>query len=158
MIIAVRYYSRGGNTKKLADAIAKAVGVEALTADTPLKEDVDILFLGSSVYAYGVDDEIKKFIAGIDVKIGKVVNFSTAALVKSTYKQVGKLLAQKNTPRQKKNSTAEDPSVSCTEAAPTKQTAKLPLNLQGKLFHNMMTHFVNVIKKQKYLSFVKISA
>ena len=29
MIIAVRYYSRGGNTKKLADAIAKAVGVEA---------------------------------------------------------------------------------------------------------------------------------
>ena len=92
MKIAVRYYSRGGNTKKLADAIAKAVGVEALTADTPLKEDVDILFLGSSVYAYGVDDEIKKFIAGIDVRIGKVVNFSTAALVKSTYKQVGKLL------------------------------------------------------------------
>ena len=39
MKIAVRYYSRGGNTKKLADAIAKAVGVEALTADTPLKED-----------------------------------------------------------------------------------------------------------------------
>lgn len=54
--------------------------------------------MGSSVYAYGVDDEVKKFISGIDVKVGKVVNFSTAALVKSTYKQVAKLLAEKNIP------------------------------------------------------------
>lgn len=98
MKIAVRYYSRGGNTKKLADAIAKAVGVEALTTDTPLKEDVDVLFLGSAVYAYGVDDSVKKFINRIDVKVGKVVNFSTAAIINSTYKQVSKLLAKKNIP------------------------------------------------------------
>ena len=63
--------------------------------EEPLREDVDILFLGSSVYAYGVDDSIKKFISNIDVAVGKVVNFSTAALIKSTYKQVGKLLAEK---------------------------------------------------------------
>lgn len=98
MKIAVRYYSRGGNTKKLADAIAEAVGAEALTTDTPLSEDVDILFLGSAVYAYGVDDSVKKFIDGIDVKVGKVVNFSTAAIINSTYKQVSKLLAKKNIP------------------------------------------------------------
>ena len=95
MKIEVRYYTRSGNTKKLAEAIAEAVGVEARTVDEPLQEDVDILFLGSSVYAYGVDDSIKKFISNIDVRIGKVVNFSTAALIKSTYKQVGKLLAKK---------------------------------------------------------------
>ncbi|MDE5588687.1 MAG: flavodoxin [Acetatifactor sp.] len=95
MKIEVRYYTRSGNTKKLAEAIAKAVGAEAKTVEEPLREDVDILFLGSSVYAYGVDDSIKKFISGIDVTVGKVVNFSTAALIKSTYKQVGKLLAQK---------------------------------------------------------------
>ncbi len=95
MKVEVRYHTRSGNTKKLAEAIAKAVGVEARTVDEPLQEDVDILFLGSSVYAYGVDDNIKKFISNIDVRVGKVVNFSTAALVKSTYKQVGKLLAQK---------------------------------------------------------------
>ena len=95
MKIEVRYYTRSGNTKKLAEAIAKAVGAEAKTVSEPLTEDVDILFLGSSVYAYGVDDSIKQFIDGIDVKVGKVVNFSTAALVKSTYKQVGKLLAAK---------------------------------------------------------------
>ena len=95
MKVEVRYYTRSGNTKKLAEAIAKAVGVEAKTVDEPLKEDVDILFLGSSVYAYGVDDNIKKFISNIDVRVGRVVNFSTAALIKSTYKQVGKLLEKK---------------------------------------------------------------
>ena len=95
MKIEVRYYTRSGNTKKLAEAIAKAVGTEARTVEEPLREDVDILVLGSSVYAYGVDDSIKKFISNIDVSVGKVVNFSTAALIKSTYKQVGKLLSEK---------------------------------------------------------------
>ena len=98
MKIAVRYYSRTGNTKKLAEAIAKAVHVEAKTTDEPLREDVDILFLGSSVYANGVDGNIKMFIQNLNIKVGKVVNFSTAALVKSTYKQVSKLLAEKHIP------------------------------------------------------------
>lgn len=95
MKVEVRYYTRSGNTKKLAEAIAKAVGAEAKTVDEPLREDVDILFLGSSVYAYGVDESVKKFISDIDVQVGRVVNFSTAALVKSTYKQIGKLLVKK---------------------------------------------------------------
>ena len=96
MKIAVRYYSKGGNTKKLAMAIAEAVGVKAQTTASKLTEDVDILFLGSSVYAAGIDKSVKEFIKGIDVKVGKVVNFSTAAILKSTYKQVAKLLAEKN--------------------------------------------------------------
>ena len=98
MKVAIRYYTRGGNTKKLADAISKAVGVDAETTSVPLTENVDILFLGSSVYAAGVDDEVKAFIRGLNVKVGKVVNFSTAALIKSTYKQVSKLLEEKNIP------------------------------------------------------------
>lgn len=98
MKVAVRYYTRSGNTKKLADEIAKAVGVEAKTVSDKLTEDVDILFLGSSVYAAGVDDAIKSFISELDVKVGKVVNFSTAAILKSTGKQVRKLLAARNIP------------------------------------------------------------
>ncbi len=98
MKIAVRYFTRGGNTKKLAEAVAAAVGVKAEPVSVPLNEDVDILFLGSSVYAYGVDDAVKAFIAGIQVKVGKVVNFSTAAVIKSTYKQVARLLEAKNIP------------------------------------------------------------
>ncbi len=98
MNIAVRYYSRSGNTEKLARAIGEAVGVEAKTVSEPLSEDVDILFLGSAVYAYGVDEAVKEFIEGIDVKVGKVVNFSTAAIIKSTYRQVAKLLKAKGIP------------------------------------------------------------
>ena len=50
MKVAVRYYSKGGNTKKLAEAIAEAVGEKAQTTDVKLTEDVDILFLCNSVY------------------------------------------------------------------------------------------------------------
>ena len=99
MNVAVRYYTKSGNTKKLAEAVAEAVGVTAETTEKGLTEDVDILFLCSSVYAYGVDESVKRFISGIQVKVGKVVNVSTAALVKSTYKQVGKLLKEKGIPQ-----------------------------------------------------------
>ncbi len=96
MNIAIRYYTKTGNTKKLAEALIEAVGVEALTIDSPLTEDVDILFLGSAVYAAGVDSEIKKFIESINVNVGKIVNFSSAALIESTYKQVKKIAEDNN--------------------------------------------------------------
>ena len=98
MKIAIRYYSRGGNTKKIADAVSDAVGVEAKTVAEPLDEDVDILFLGSAPYAFDVDDEVKKFISGIGVSVGRVVNFSTSAVVRSTRKYVEKLFAEKEIP------------------------------------------------------------
>lgn len=63
MRVEVRYYSKTGNTKKLAEAVAKAAGVEAKTTSSPIMEGTDILFLGSSVYAAGVDDE--KFVRTI---------------------------------------------------------------------------------------------
>ncbi|EEJ71808.1 flavodoxin family protein [Lactobacillus ultunensis] len=44
MEIAVRYYSKTGNTKKLADAVANTAGVEAQTVSHPLKHNVDLLF------------------------------------------------------------------------------------------------------------------
>ncbi len=94
MKVSVRYYTKTGNTRKLADAIAAAVGEKAFDVSVPLSEDTDILFLGSSVYAAGVDNEIKQFINSINTRVGKVVNFSTAALLPSTYKQVKKLAEQ----------------------------------------------------------------
>ena len=88
MKIAIRYYTKTGNTKKLAEAISSAINVEAKTVDEPLTEDVDILFLGSAVYAAGIDSKVKDFIKNINVNVGEVVNFSSAALIESTYKQV----------------------------------------------------------------------
>ena len=90
MKIAIRYYTKTGNTKKLVEAISSAIGVEAKTVDEPLTEDVDILFLGSAVYAAGIDAKIKDFIKNINVNVGEVINFSSAALIESTYKQVKK--------------------------------------------------------------------
>lgn len=96
MNIAVRYYTKSGNTMKLAYAIASEVGVQAETVDKGINEVTDILFLGSSVYAAGVDEAIKKFINTLDPgKVKKVVCFSTAALLPSTYKQVKALLENK---------------------------------------------------------------
>ena len=89
MKIAVRYYTKTGNTKRLAEAVANAVGVEALPISTPVTEPVDILFLGNSYYAFTIDPEVRDFVRGLDKnKVGKIVNFGSAAMLNSTYKKV----------------------------------------------------------------------
>ena len=89
MNCAVRYYTKTGNTKKLADAVAKAVGVEALPISTPVDEKVDILFLGNSYYAFNIDPEVRDFVRSIErKKVGRIVNFGSAAMLNSTYKKV----------------------------------------------------------------------
>ena len=89
MNIAVRYYTKTGNTRKLAEAVAEAVGAEALPISTPVTERVDILFLGNSYYAFSIDPEVRNFIASLDNKmVGKIVNFGSAAMLNSTYKKV----------------------------------------------------------------------
>ncbi len=89
MKTAVRYYTKTGNTKRLAEAMAKELGVEALPISEPVNEAVDYLFLGNSYYAFNIDPEVKEFVASLDKnKIGKIVNFGSAAMLNSTYKKV----------------------------------------------------------------------
>ena len=89
MAYAVRYYTKTGNTKKLAVAIAKELGVEALPISEPVNEKVDLLFLGNSYYAFNIDPEVRAFVASLDkAKVGKIVNFGSAAMLNSTYKKV----------------------------------------------------------------------
>ena len=89
MKIAVRYYTKTGNTKRLAEAVAAAVGVQALPLSAPLEEPVDILFLGNSYYAFNIDPEVKAFLQGLKKEqVGKLVNFGSAAMLNSTYKKV----------------------------------------------------------------------
>lgn len=91
MNIAIRYYTRSGNTKKLADAISKALNVEALNVSAPLSEETDILFLGCSYYAFDVDEAVKDFIVNNKDNIGKIVCFGTSAMMKSMKKPVTKV-------------------------------------------------------------------
>ena len=89
MTYAVRYYTKTGNTRRLAEAIAKEFGVEALPIEEPVKEHADILFLGNSYYAFSIDPEVRAFVASLDKeKVGRIVNFGTAAMLNSTYKKV----------------------------------------------------------------------
>ena len=88
MNIAVRYYTRSGNTKKLADAVAAATGAEAKDVSVPLAEKTDVLFLGCSYYAFDVDDAVKQFIADNKENIGKIVCFGTSTMMKSMKKPV----------------------------------------------------------------------
>ena len=89
MKVAVRYYTKTGNTKRLAEAVANAVGVEALPISAPVDEAVDILFLGNSYYAFNIDPEVKDFIHSLDgSKVGCIVNFGSAAMLNSTWKKV----------------------------------------------------------------------
>ena len=89
MKCAVRYYTRTGNTRRLAEAVAEALGVAALPISEPVAEPVELLFLGNSYYAFNIDPEVRDFIRGLDkAKVGRIVNFGSAAMLNSTWKKV----------------------------------------------------------------------
>ena len=93
MKVAVRYYTQTGNTKKLAEAIADELGVEAKPVTDTLEESTELVFLCNSVYWAGIDKAVKKFVKDNVARIGKIVNVSTAALIESSYTQMKKLTA-----------------------------------------------------------------
>ena len=80
MKIAVRYYSKGGNTAHIAADIAEAAGTEALPITQALQEPVDLLFLGGAPYAFHLAKPLRDFIdtklSPADVK--NVCVFSTS--------------------------------------------------------------------------------
>lgn len=96
MNIAVRYFTKTGNTKKLADAIAQELNVDARELSVPINEKADILFICNSVYWAGADGSVKKFIRDNKEKIGLLVNVSTAAMIESTYAQIKKIAEKEN--------------------------------------------------------------
>ena len=89
MKVAVRYYTKTGNTKRLAEAVARAVNPDAKPISVPVEESVDILFLGNSYYAFSIDPEVRDFVRSLDKnKVKRIVNFGSAAMLNSTWKKV----------------------------------------------------------------------
>ncbi len=99
MNVAVRYYSRSGNTKLLAEAIAKGLNVQAISVDeekSKITEETDILFVGGALYAYGLDKNLKRYLEEIEgSKIKRAVVFSTSWLSKHSVDLIKKALSQK---------------------------------------------------------------
>lgn len=86
MSTAVRYYSRGGKTKEVAEYLAQAAGVQAVSVDAQaaaIQEPVDVLFVGGALYAYGLDKHLSSWLDGLDAKmVKKAVLFSTSWISK----------------------------------------------------------------------------
>lgn len=96
MNIATRYYSRSGNTEKLANAIGKATDSTAQTTDKPIDGFVDILFLGGGIYAGNIDSHLRSFAEKLTKEqVAQVVVFSTAAGPKSALDKLKEILAPK---------------------------------------------------------------
>ena len=98
-MVAVRYYSKSGNTKLLAEAIGKGAGVIPISVDedsAKITEDVDVLFVGGALYAYGLDKRLNKFLSELDgSKVKKAVVFSTSWISKHSIDLIKKALKEK---------------------------------------------------------------
>ena len=87
MNIAVRFQSRGGNTKAVAEAVANAAGVSAEPIDIPLAEPVDVLIIGGGVYAFSLDESLKTFLNALSADNVKcIAPFSTGGGMSGTGK------------------------------------------------------------------------
>ena len=99
MNVAVRYQSRGGNTKAAAEAIAEILGVTAQSIDYPIDEKTDLLFLGGGVYMWDMDKSLKAYMENLDPeKVGQIAGFSTTGLMDVTLKRIREYGEKKEIP------------------------------------------------------------
>ena len=80
MSTAVIYHSVTGNTKKVAGAIAEALGITAQPVkEYPLDSKADVLFIGGAVYGGKLDAVMDSFLQALTPeKAGRVILFSTS--------------------------------------------------------------------------------
>ena len=104
MVIAVRYYSKLGNTKKIAEAIADAAGVKAVsvTDEPDLEKYADVLFLGGAPYANIMAPQLREYAQRLSPdKTGRVVLFTTSNWSRRTVRALRKILTEKGIPVEK---------------------------------------------------------
>ena len=85
MSVEVRYLSRGGNTKRMAEAVAKALDVRAKSVEEPVEGRADVVFLCASVYGGSPDKAVLNYVKQNARDIGRLVVLSTSASGKSTH-------------------------------------------------------------------------
>ena len=96
---AVRYFSKSGNTKAIAESIAKGAGTNAvsITDEPELAERTEVLFLGGAPYANIMAPELKAYAESLlPENVGKVVLFTTSNWSRRTVLALKKLLNEKN--------------------------------------------------------------
>lgn len=97
-MISVRYFSKSGNTRQVAESIAEGAGVKAvsITEEPTLSQHADILFLGGAPYANIMAPELRAYADKLSPElVGKVVLFTTSNWSRRTVLALKKQLREK---------------------------------------------------------------
>jgi flavodoxin len=86
--VSVLVDSRGGNTRKVADAIAEELGIKAKDVTASSTDDARILFLGSGTYGGKPGEAMMKFIESGNFLGRKVAIFGTSASLTGSQKLI----------------------------------------------------------------------
>lgn len=90
---AIRYYSKFGHSKQMAEAIEEIVGAKATPVSEPLHESVEQLFLGAGVFLGKVNKAVFDWIDTLTPAMVKcVVLFGSCAIIDSPVPQMKKYL------------------------------------------------------------------
>lgn len=97
MNVAVVYSSKTGHTKKIAEAMAKELGVEAKSIlDKPVFSNIDLLFIGTGIYKGKIAPELYSFLESFDSKnVKSAVIFSTSMSPNSQTSALRDLLSRR---------------------------------------------------------------
>lgn len=98
MEIAIRYYSKLGHTKDIAQAMAEEAGVTAVSiaGESSLQKKADILFLGGAPYANVMDRKLRAYAEAIDPSmVSKIVLFTTSNWSRRTVMGLRRILERK---------------------------------------------------------------
>lgn len=86
MSVAIRYQSRGGHVKEMAEIIAEGVGVDPISIDdprAPITKPVDVLFIGGALYKFRLDPGLEEFIESIpEGMVRTAIVFGSSALTR----------------------------------------------------------------------------
>lgn len=86
MKVAIRYQSRGGNVRAMAEAMARAIGVEAVSIDEPgaqITEHIDLLFIGGALYKFQLDPQFREYLDNLpEGLIDEAVCFGSSMLTR----------------------------------------------------------------------------
>ena len=93
MKIAVRYFSKFGHSKQMADVVGEVLGVKPESTDVLISEPVDTLYVGSGVMMGKISNNMAEFLRSLTPeKIKRVVCFGSSAIISSPVPQMRKLL------------------------------------------------------------------
>ena len=86
MKAAIRYFSRGGNVKAMAEAIARGTGLEAISIDderAPIDEPIDLLFVGGALYNFKLDQRLTDYLKALpEGMVKEAVAFGSSMLTR----------------------------------------------------------------------------